>query len=64
VMSNPLATVVQQGRHSLIDSSEPSPAMVFGSRVDLLIPLGVVAVVGILSLVVYRHLASRIAEEL
>jgi ABC-type polysaccharide/polyol phosphate transport system ATPase subunit/ABC-type polysaccharide/polyol phosphate export permease len=64
VMSNPLATVVQQGRHSLIDASEPSPAMVFGSRLDLLIPLGVVVVVGILSLVVYRRLASRIAEEL
>ena len=64
VMSNPLATVVQQGRHSLIDASEPSPAMVFGSRIDLLIPLGIVAVTAVVSLVVYRHLASRIAEEL
>jgi ABC-type polysaccharide/polyol phosphate transport system ATPase subunit/ABC-type polysaccharide/polyol phosphate export permease len=64
VMSNPLAAVIQQGRHSLIDASEPSPAMVFGSRVDLLIPFGVVVVVALMSLAVYRHLASRIAEEL
>jgi ABC-type polysaccharide/polyol phosphate transport system ATPase subunit/ABC-type polysaccharide/polyol phosphate export permease len=64
VMSNPLATVVQQARHSLIDAQQPSPAMVFGGRVGLLIPIGVVALVALASLVVYRSLASRIAEDL
>jgi ABC-type polysaccharide/polyol phosphate transport system ATPase subunit/ABC-type polysaccharide/polyol phosphate export permease len=64
VMSNPIAVVVQQARHSLIDAQEPSPAMVLGSRVELLIPIGVVALVAVVSLVVYRSLASRIAEDL
>jgi ABC-type polysaccharide/polyol phosphate transport system ATPase subunit/ABC-type polysaccharide/polyol phosphate export permease len=64
VMSNPLAVVVQQARHSLIDPREPSAAMALGSRAELLVPIGVVGLVALVSLVVYRRLASRIAEEL
>jgi ABC-type polysaccharide/polyol phosphate transport system ATPase subunit/ABC-type polysaccharide/polyol phosphate export permease len=64
VMSNPIAVVVQQGRHSLIDAREPSAATALGSRVELLVPIGVVALVALVSLVVYRRLASSIAEDL
>ena len=40
IMCNPLAVIVQQMRHAIIDPSAPSAAEAIGGAVWLLIPLG------------------------
>jgi len=63
-MWNPLAAIVQQARHALIDPSAPSAAEAIGGGVYLLIPLGIIVGVLVLGLWVFNRLAPSIAEEL
>ena len=63
-MWNPLAAIVQQARHALIDPSAPSAAEAIGGEVYLLIPLGIILGVLLLGLWVFNRLAPTIAEEL
>ena len=64
IMLNPLAALIQQMRHALIDPTAPSAATAAGGWVWLLIPAGItVALVG-LGFWYFNREAPRIAEEL
>lgn len=63
-MCNPLAAIVQQSRHALIDPSEPSAAAAIGGDVRLLIPLGLIFATFAFGLWLFNRMAPRIAEEL
>ena len=63
-MCNPLAMIVQQSRHALIDPAEPSAAEAIGGDVRLLIPLGLVVATFAFGLWLFNRMAPRIAEEL
>jgi ABC-2 type transport system permease protein len=62
--ANPLAAVITQTRHALIDPSAPTAAASLGGDVWLLVPLAIVAVVFALGLWVFGREAPRIAENL
>jgi ABC-2 type transport system permease protein len=48
LMINPLAAIVQQARHAIVGSSQPTAAEAIGGTVRLLIPLGItIAIAGI-----------------
>jgi ABC-2 type transport system permease protein len=64
IMCSPLAVIVQQARHAIIDVNAPSAAEVMGGAVWLLIPLGVLIGVCVLGYVVFDRSAPHIAEEL
>jgi ABC-2 type transport system permease protein len=63
-MANPIAAVLTQMRHALIDPSAPTAADAIGGAVRLLIPLGVVLVLFALGAWVFKREAPRIAENL
>ncbi|KKK92765.1 hypothetical protein LCGC14_2699670, partial [marine sediment metagenome] len=64
MMANPLAIVVQQVRHALIDPGAPSAAQAIGGGTRLLIPLGIVVAACVIGFLVFDREAPRIAEEL
>ena len=64
MMCNPLAVVLQQARHALIDPTAPSAAEAIGGAVYLLIPAAIVVAVCVLGYVVFDRSAPSIAEEL
>jgi ABC-2 type transport system permease protein len=64
IMANPLAAVLQQTRHAVIDPSAPSAAEAIGGAVYLLIPVAITIGVFVLGLWVFNREAPRIAEEL
>jgi ABC-2 type transport system permease protein len=61
---NPLATVLQQIRHAVIDPGAPSAAEVMGGAVHLLVPITIVLATFVLGWVVFSRQAPRIAEDL
>jgi ABC-2 type transport system permease protein len=61
---NPLATVLTQVRHAVIDPTAPSAADVIGGGAWLLVPLAIVAFVLALGYWVFSREAPRIAENL
>jgi ABC-2 type transport system permease protein len=64
IMCNPLAVIVQQARHAIVDAGAPSAAEAMGGAVWLLIPLVVLIGVCALGYVVFDRSAPHIAEEL
>jgi ABC-2 type transport system permease protein len=64
VLLNPLATIIVQARHTLIDNAAPTAADVAGGVSHLLIPAGIVLGVLVLGFWVFNREAPRIAEEL
>jgi len=64
IMCSPLAVIVQQARHAIIDADAPSAAEVMGGAVWLLIPLAILIGVCALGYVVFDRSAPHIAEEL
>jgi ABC-2 type transport system permease protein len=64
IMCNPLAVIVQQARHAIVDAGAPSAAEAMGGAVWLLIPLAVLIGVCALGYVVFDRSAPHIAEEL
>lgn len=62
--ANPLAAVITQSRHALIDPSAPTAADALGGAVWLLVPLGIVAAVFCVGLWVFAREAPKIAENL
>ena len=64
VMCSPLAVIVQQARHAIIDPAAPSAAEAIGGAPYLLIPLGITVAVCILGYVIFDRSATHIAEEL
>ena len=61
---NPLAPLLQQVRHAVIDPNTPSAAAIVGGRIYLLIPIGIVLGTFTLGLAVFSREAPRIAEDL
>jgi ABC-2 type transport system permease protein len=64
MMCNPLAVVIQQGRHWLSESSTVSASEAIGSTALLLVPLAISVLVVVASVLLFRKKAPRIAEEL
>ena len=64
LMMNPLAAIIEQARHAVIDPSAPAAATAAGGTARLLIPLAIVVAVLVASVVLYRRAASTLAERL
>ena len=64
VMCNPLAAIIQQARHALIDPAQPSAAEAIGGAPRLLIPLAMLIGTFFFGLWLFNRMAPRIAEEL
>ena len=67
LMSNPIAALIAQARHALVGGAEgvnPSAAFALGGWQYAMIPLGIIAVVFVLGVVVFHHEAPRISENL
>jgi ABC-2 type transport system permease protein len=63
-MMNPLATVLQQFRHAMINPATPSAASGLGSQLALLAPIAIVLAVFALGFVVFNRAAPYVAENL
>jgi ABC-2 type transport system permease protein len=61
---NPLAPLLQQVRHAMIDPSAPSAAQAMGGALHLLVPAGIVLGLLALGFYVFSRAAPRIAEDL
>ena len=64
IMLSPIAAVLEQARHWLIDPGAPSAAQAIGGAERLLVPAGIVVGIFLLGLWVFTREAPRIAEEL
>jgi len=64
IMMNPLATLIQQGRHWLVPDSTVSASQAIGEPVLLLVPLAIFVGVVALSVWTFRRTEGRLAEEL
>jgi ABC-2 type transport system permease protein len=64
LMLNPLAVIIEQARHAVIDPSAPSAAAAAGGAVRLLVPLAITVALLALSVALYRRTAPSIAEKL
>jgi ABC-2 type transport system permease protein len=64
MMINPLACILEQMRHAVIDPNAPSAAAAAGGAVRLLIPAGIVALVAWVGFWYFNREAPRIAEDL
>jgi ABC-2 type transport system permease protein len=63
-MANPLATILTQMRHALIDPQAPTAGDAIGGAERLLIPLAIVVVAFVVGAWVFVREAPRIAEDL
>ena len=61
---NPLAPLLVQVRHTLVDPAAPSAAEAMGGRIHLLVPIGIVLGILALGIYVFSREAPRIAEDL
>jgi ABC-2 type transport system permease protein len=64
LMLNPLAAILEQVRHAVIDPQAPSAAAAAGGAVRLLIPAAIVVVVAGVGFWYFNREAPRIAEDL
>ena len=64
MLANPIAVVLTQMRHAVLDPEAPSVFEAIGPDVRLLLPLGIVAVCFALGLWVFMRETPRIAENL
>jgi ABC-2 type transport system permease protein len=61
---NPLATILIQMRHAVVDTGAPSASAAVGGTVYLLVPIAIGVFVAVLGYRVFNAEAPRIAEEL
>jgi ABC-type polysaccharide/polyol phosphate transport system ATPase subunit/ABC-type polysaccharide/polyol phosphate export permease len=64
ILLNPLAAIFTQMRHALIDPLAPSAATVAGGAVWLLVPLAIVALLGVGGIAVFARVSPTVAEYL
>lgn len=62
--ANPLATILSQLRHALLDPHAPTAWEAIGGAPRLLVPAGIIAAALIIGWLVFRREAPRIAENL
>jgi ABC-2 type transport system permease protein len=63
-MANPLATILQQFRHAMVNPAAPSAASALGGSVRLLVPIGISFFIFVLGFVVFNRSAPTVAENL
>ncbi len=63
-LMNPIATVIQETRHLVLDHDTPSAADAIGDPALLLVPLFIVVAAMIAGYVIFDRLAPRVAERL
>jgi ABC-2 type transport system permease protein len=63
-LANPLAAVMTEMRHALVDPAAPSAAEAMGDPLLLLVPLGVAAGTVALGLWIFRRESPRVIESL
>jgi ABC-2 type transport system permease protein len=63
-LANPIASILTQVRHAIVDPTAPSLATAIGDPVRMLIPLGIVVGLLALGLASFNRMAPSIAEEL
>ncbi len=64
IMMNPIAAILEQFRHAVIDPGAPTAAEAAGGTLHLLVPLGVLMAAFVVGYRVFDRAAPRIAEEL
>ena len=64
LMANPIAVIIEQARHAVIDSSAPTAAAAAGGSARLLIPLGLTVLLVAISAALYRRNEEMVAERL
>jgi ABC-2 type transport system permease protein len=64
VLCNPVAAIIQQMRHAVIDPTAPSVVDVFGNWWMLLIPFGITLIFCLLGYRAISRMAPRVAEEM
>ena len=64
IMMNPLAVMIQQGRHWLVPASTESASQAIGRPVLLLVPLAIFAGIVVFSVWKFRRAEARLAEDL
>ncbi len=64
VMCNPLAAILEQVRHAVIDPNAPSAAEAVGGWGAMLIPISITIAVFVLGCVVFKRAAPDLAERL
>jgi ABC-2 type transport system permease protein len=64
LLLNPLAVVIEQARHVIIDPAAPSAAAAAGGTMRLLVPLAIVGGLVAISTRLYKRAAPNIAERL
>jgi ABC-2 type transport system permease protein len=64
MMMNPIAAILEQFRHAVIDPAAPTAAEAAGGSARLLVPLGILVAAVALGYRVFDRAAPRIAEEL
>jgi ABC-2 type transport system permease protein len=62
--ANPLASVMTEMRHAMIDPAAPTAGDALGGDVRLLIPIGVITLIFIIGLWVFNRETPRLAENL
>jgi ABC-2 type transport system permease protein len=63
-MCNPLAVVLQQFRHAMVNHAAESASYAIGGPIRLLIPIALVAAIFAIGFVVFNRTAPRVAEDL
>jgi ABC-2 type transport system permease protein len=63
-MANPLATILQQFRHAMINPAAPSAASALGGTARLLVPIGISFALFVLGFVVFNRSAPTVAENI
>ena len=63
-LANPIASILTQVRHAIVDPTAPSLATAIGDPVRILIPVGIVVGLLALGLASFNRMAPSIAEEL
>jgi ABC-2 type transport system permease protein len=64
ILCNPLADIIVQTRHVLIDPNAPSVTEAFSNAALIVIPIGIVFAILAASTLLYRWITPRIAEQL
>jgi len=63
-MCNPLATILQQFRHAMVNPAAPSAASALGGQALLLVPIAISFAIFALGFVVFNRSAPTVAENL
>jgi len=64
LMINPLAAIVQQARHAIVGSSQPSAAAAIGGGTRLLIPIGITVAIAVIGCWLFARWAADTVEDL